>query len=401
MTRFAVNSPAGQVFAYSRPVRRTDLNNDGTPSGIPFNYSAEWLKPYVDSGTGKNYSFITRSFTTQYMKLVRAAQLNNAATRNMKPIRLIPVGDAYYNIDQMIKAGKFAGTHVKSIQDLYVDKSHPSDTASYVIALTFYSSLTGKDPRGVPPTSNYIGTTPGLNDSKVQALLQQAVYDAITYSGYAGWTTPMPVKPSSVGSLRMTVFNDLDRDGVRDTSEASWANVRVFIDADNDGRLDAGEKNGTTNTYGQVTFGSLPVGPTYRVRIIPPASTKTTSANPVSASVTAGATKDVRTGLTRLGSIAGRVFSDADKDGRLDAGEELLSGRTVFIDLDNDNILDAGERRTTTDAYGNFKFTGLLAGTYRIKRVFPSGYGLSTPPATANLTAGQNFAGVLIGAKTL
>ena len=36
MKRFAANSPNGQVFAYSRPVRRTDLNDDGTPSGIAF-----------------------------------------------------------------------------------------------------------------------------------------------------------------------------------------------------------------------------------------------------------------------------------------------------------------------------------------------------------------------------
>jgi hypothetical protein len=400
MKRFAANSPSGQVFAYSRPVRRTDLNDDGTPSGIAFNYSAEYLKTYVESGTGRNFNITTRSFTTQYMQLVRSAQQNNATTKNMKPIRLIPVADAYYNIDQMIKAGKFAGTHVKSIMDLYVDKSHPSDTGAYVIALTFYSSLTGQDPRGVTPPGNYTATA-GMKDPKVQALLQQAVYDAITYKGYAGWTTPMPTPPpptTAVGSIRMTVYNDLDRDGVRDSGEAAWANVKVFIDTDNDGKLDAGEKSATTNTAGQATFGSLPVGPSYRVRIVPPSSTKTTSANPVLAAVTANGTRDVRTGLTKLGSISGRVFSDDNKNGRLDTGEALLSGRTVFIDLDGDNRLDTNEKRTTTDANGNFKFTGLVAGAYRIRRVFPGGYRLSTPAANVALAAGQNFSGVLIGA---
>ena len=235
----------------------------------------------------------------------------------------------------------------------------------------------------------------------MQALLQQAVYDAMTYSGFAGWTTPLPKPPTTVGNIRMTVYNDLDRDGVRDTGEAIWSGVKVFIDADNDGVLDTGEKSGTTNTWGQVTFASLPAGSSHRVRIVPPSNTKTTSSNPVLASVAAGATKDVRTGLTKLGSIAGRVFSDNNKNGRLDTGEELLAGRTVFIDLDNDNFLDTNEKRTTTDALGNFKFTGLLSGTYRIKRVFPSGYRLSTPASVVNLAAGQNFSGVLIGAAKI
>ena len=153
MKRFAVNSPGGQVFAYARPVRRTDLNDDGTPSGITFNYSAEYLKTYVEAGTTRNFNITTRSFTQQYMTHMRAAQANDATARNMKPIRLIPVSEAWYNVDQAIRAGKFAGTNIKSMLDLYVDKSHPSATGAYLIALTFYSTLTGKDPRGVTPPS--------------------------------------------------------------------------------------------------------------------------------------------------------------------------------------------------------------------------------------------------------
>ena len=404
MKKFAAKNAGGQVFAYARPVRRTDLTN-GVPNGTTFNYSAEYLKTYVDSGAARNSNFITRSFTQQYMTAIRQAQAADATTRPVKPIRLIPVAEAWYNVDQAIKAGKFAGTNIKSMTDFYVDASHPSNAGAYLIALTFYSALTGKDPRGVAPTSHYMNTT--LASTKVQQLLQQAVYDAMTYSGYAGWTTPIA---ASTGSLRMTVFNDLDRDGLRDSGEAAWAGVKVFIDTDNDGVLDVGEKNGTTNTYGQAIFGNLAVGPTYRVRVIPPAGTTTTTANPVVSTVSPGVTRDLRAGLRSTttsvpaatpGSISGRVFSDDDKDGALDAGEALLAARTVFIDQDNDNILDSSETRTTTDALGSFKFSGLVAGTYRITRVFPAGYRLSTPPATVNLAAGQNFSGVLIGAAKI
>ena len=65
MKKFAVKNAAGQVFAYARPVRRTDLGSDGLPNGTTFNYSAEYLKTYVDSGSARNWNFITRSFTQQ------------------------------------------------------------------------------------------------------------------------------------------------------------------------------------------------------------------------------------------------------------------------------------------------------------------------------------------------
>src|SRR5688572_618665 len=76
MKKFVVNNPDAQVYAQSRPVRRTDLDDNGQPTGTTFNYSAEWLKTYVDSGTNKNFNIISRSFTQQYMTLVRHAQLN-------------------------------------------------------------------------------------------------------------------------------------------------------------------------------------------------------------------------------------------------------------------------------------------------------------------------------------
>jgi hypothetical protein len=199
----------------------------------------------------------------------------------------------------------------------------------------------------------------------------------------------------------MTVFNDTDHDGVRDTGEGVMSGVKVFIDADNDSIIDPGEKSATTNAAGQVTFGGLAAGSSQRIRVVPPANTKATSSNPLMTTVAANSTKDVRTGLTKLGSISGRVFADDNENGKLDSGEAMLGGRTVFIDLDNDNVLDANEKRLITDANGNFKFTGLTSGTYRIRRVFPGGYRLSTPAANVTLASGQNFSGVLIGAAKM
>jgi hypothetical protein len=52
--------------------------------------------------------------------------------------------------------------------------------------------------------------------------------------------------------------------------------------------------------------------------------------------------------------VTGTVFSDSDRDGRLDTGEAGLVGRTVFADYDYDGILDASEPRALTDASGNY-----------------------------------------------
>jgi hypothetical protein len=61
-----------------------------------------------------------------------------------------------------------------------------------------------------------------------------------------------------------TVFNDAD--GGRDAGEAGMPGFRVFLDANNNGVLDAGEKNVLTNSAGSYTFNGLPAG-VYHVRV--------------------------------------------------------------------------------------------------------------------------------------
>ena len=76
-------------------------------------------------------------------------------------------------------------------------------------------------------------------------------------------------------------------------------------------------------------------------------------------------------------SISGVLFNDDDADGKYDSSEKATGSRTVFIDKDGDGKLDSGEKTTTSDAKGNFKFSGLTKGTYKVSRVFPGGYKLS------------------------
>jgi hypothetical protein len=72
-------------------------------------------------------------------------------------------------------------------------------------------------------------------------------------------------------------------------------------------------------------------------------------------------------------SISGTVFGDANGDGSFEHGEGALSGRTVYIDTNNDGALDNGEVSTTSNALGQYKFSNLPAGPYRVAEVVPAG----------------------------
>jgi serine-aspartate repeat-containing protein C/D/E len=65
--------------------------------------------------------------------------------------------------------------------------------------------------------------------------------------------------------------------------------------------------------------------------------------------------------------------------------------------------MDSGETRVTTDASGNYKFTGLAAGTYKIREVLPTGWQQTTPASNfginATVSSGQAVTGKNFGAR--
>jgi uncharacterized protein (DUF2141 family) len=89
--------------------------------------------------------------------------------------------------------------------------------------------------------------------------------------------------------------------------------------------------------------------------------------------------------LSAPATISGRVFDDANGNGKLDQGEDGLGLWTVFIDTNKDGKLDTGDVSTTTDILGNWSFTGLSAGTY-VLRIVPVTGLKTTTPGTAVLT---------------
>ncbi|HEX8913791.1 MAG TPA: SdrD B-like domain-containing protein, partial [Humisphaera sp.] len=74
---------------------------------------------------------------------------------------------------------------------------------------------------------------------------------------------------SATASIAGVVYNDADRDGVRDAAEPGLAGWQVYVDANNDGFLTPGEQIATTDSAGNYKLAGLVVG-TYRVREVRP-----------------------------------------------------------------------------------------------------------------------------------
>jgi hypothetical protein len=66
------------------------------------------------------------------------------------------------------------------------------------------------------------------------------------------------------------------------------------------------------------------------------------------------------------GEIHGRIFDDPKAVGQITADTIPLSGQIVFLDTNRNGIRDPGEKWTVTNDKGEFSFTGLPVGQYRV-----------------------------------
>ena len=74
---------------------------------------------------------------------------------------------------------------------------------------------------------------------------------------------------AGIASIRGFVFNDVNSNLRRDTGESGIASVTVYLDSNNNRKLDTSEKRTTTDASGNFQFTSLGAG-SYIVRQIVP-----------------------------------------------------------------------------------------------------------------------------------
>ena len=177
-----------------------------------------------------------------------------------------------------------------------------------------------------------------------------------------------------------TISNSDDGSGVYQVYETGIANVRVYIDMDNDGVFDATEPSAVTNSTGGYSITGLYNG-TFTVRVdtstVPSSYVQTYDlTSPVTDSkatiVLSGASRtDVDFGYRNDATLGDTVWNDRNANGVRDAGEPGIEGVIVYIDADGDNVFDQGvERHAITDISGFYQIPNLAAGTYTVRVEF-------------------------------
>jgi subtilisin-like proprotein convertase family protein/protocatechuate 3,4-dioxygenase beta subunit len=187
-------------------------------------------------------------------------------------------------------------------------------------------------------------------------------------------------------------FNDLDADGFRDNNEPGLQNWTIQLDVGADGSV---EQTTTTDSNGNYSFSNL--GPAiYRLREVQQAGWVQTTPNPADIVATSGANVIGRDfGNTRRTTISGQKFEDRDGDGVKDNNEPGLSGWTIQLDQGANGTVD---QTTTTDGNGDYSFSGLAAGTYRVREAQQNGWVQTTNnPADIIVNTGNTISGVDFG----
>lgn len=203
------------------------------------------------------------------------------------------------------------------------------------------------------------------------------------------------------GSIGDKVYADIDGDGTEDAIDYGLANVGITLTwAGLDGDLTTAADNvvytTTTNGSGVYSVANLAPG-TYRATVntgtlpagysVPVADLDGGSDSTADLTLTNGQNRtDVDFGYKGTGSISDTVWLDADGSGTQNALEAGIAGVTIDLvfDLNNDGLLDGGDvvvATTTTDANGNYSFSGLVPDRYLV-RVTDTGSKLTSATST-------------------
>ena len=232
---------------------------------------------------------------------------------------------------------------------------------------------------------------------------------------------------TTLADVNGTVFNDFNRDGLKNGVETGFTAVTVAF-LDSTGKVVA---TTTTSGTGAYSFPDVPPG-SYRVAVTDQAGvlvgyTLTSDLDTVPITVGTSGTTTVDFGYARdpgvgcaaaagactnfgTGAIGDSVWLDGDRNGFQNPGEPGISGVTVrLFDAGPDRVVGTGDDvlagTTVTDANGQYIFRNLAPDYYYVDYVGGAGTPLvnlvvsggSDPSALINLSQGEYFDGADVG----
>jgi len=198
-------------------------------------------------------------------------------------------------------------------------------------------------------------------------------------------------------NLGGTIYRDSDASYSKSDSEQRFAGVTVaLLNEDGTPVLDSEGKPMTATTDEKGAYQFVGLAPaSYRVVIVDPDKGDLAGLIPTQAYTGKGATEAAVTitdasvqgvdfGLVAPATIGDRVWNDKDGNG-VDNGEPGVPGVTVI--LKDANGVEVG--RTTTDGNGNYRFAGLVPGTYTVDIEVPAGFNAATTSMTVTVGEGE------------
>lgn len=176
------------------------------------------------------------------------------------------------------------------------------------------------------------------------------------------------VAPFVRGKISGVVYDDEDLNETYSSSyEKTLPGWTVYLDINNNGSLDAGEKSSITDDAGRFEFGDLDYG-SYRLRIKPQSGYRMLAGSegrPVQLS-SGNPTATREFGVTSKIGLSGKVTDERNDTPKFGVVVNVVSNNTIVA-------------TTTTNPSGLWAVTSLPAGTGRVEIVAPSGYTVVSP----------------------
>ena len=198
-------------------------------------------------------------------------------------------------------------------------------------------------------------------------------------------------------NLGGTIYRDSDASYSKGDDEQRFKGVTVaLVSEDGTPVLDADGQPMTVVTDENGAYQFVGLGPaSYRVVIVDPEAGDLAGLIPTQAYTGRGATQAAVTisdasvqgvdfGMVAPATIGDRVWDDKNANGS-DDGEPGIANVTVILTDANGTEV----ARTTTDANGIYRFTGLIPGTYTVTIEVPDGYTAATTSATVTVGEGE------------